>query len=78
MDAKHTEKQCTYCGKTCTNGQELVKHHKECTNIGTANSKCNKCSAMFTYQGLKRHKPNCHGGTTEDHECPECGEMFQS
>ena len=77
MEAKHTEKQCIYCDEILTNEQELVKHHKECTNIGTANSKCNKCNNMFTYNGLKRHKQNCHGDN-EAHECTECGETFQS
>ena len=77
MDAKHTKKQCTYCDEILNNEHELVKHHKECNNIGTPNSKCHKCSQMFTYKGLKRHKQNCHGGT-EEHECPVCGEVFQS
>ena len=77
MDDKHTEKQCTYCDKICNDSQELVEHHKKCNNIGRANSKCYKCSEMFTYQGLKRHKLNCHQGT-EEHECPVCGEVFQS
>ena len=70
MDAKHTEKQCTYCDEILNNEQELVKHHKECNNIGTANSKCNKCSQMFTYKGLKRHKQNCHGSNNKEYECP--------
>ena len=28
MDAKHSEKQCTYCDKVCNNEAELIKHHQ--------------------------------------------------
>ena len=57
--AKHEEKQCTYCDKMLSNEQELTKHLQECINIGVANSTCNKCNKIFTYQGLNRHKPTC-------------------
>ena len=67
MDAMHTEKQCIFCDKICINSQELVEHHKKCNNIDMANSKCYKCKEMFTYQGLKRHKQNCHSGTESMH-----------
>ena len=58
--AKHTEVKCTYCDKICDNESKMIEHHKECVHIGEANSRCEKCDKLFTYQGLKRHKQNCH------------------
>ena len=77
VDAKHTEKTCTYCDKVCNNEQELVRHHQDCVDQGVATVKCDNCQQVFTSFALKRHNPNCHG-KKEDHDCPECGEMFSS
>ena len=77
MDAKHDEKQCAYCDKIFSNEQTLTKHHQECIDIVVPNSICNKCNETFTYQGLKRHKPSCHGGK-KYLECHDCGEMLSN
>ena len=46
--AKHEEKQCIYCDKTCSNEEELGKHLNNCIDIGVPNSTCNKCKENFT------------------------------
>ena len=75
--AKHTEAQCIYCDKMCDNEGKLVEHHKECLHIGEANRKCDKCDKLFTYQGLKRHKHDCHS-VRNDYECPECSQICRN
>ena len=77
MTAKHTEVQCSYCDTMCDNEAELVKHHRECSHVGVANRKCDKCEELFTYQGLKRHKQNCHT-VQKYYECPECSQICSS
>ena len=76
MNSKHTPKTCIYCDKVCNTEVELIKHHKECIEIGLANNKCNKCDNKFTRNGLQRHKPNCHG--PKEFDCTECGQVFQT
>jgi hypothetical protein len=77
MQAKHTEKICLYCDQILNNEQELAKHHRECKDLGVANSTCSKCNEKFTAPGLRRHQKTCHGAR-EDLDCPECGMMFDS
>ena len=73
--SKHTEKTCIYCDKMCNNEVELIKHHKDCNEIGEANRACHKCDQVFTKNGLRRHSPNCHGPNKE-YDCTECGQIF--
>ena len=77
VDAKHTEKTCTYCDKICSNELDLIRHHEDCVDQGVANVICDNCQQVFTNFALKRHQPDCHC-KTEDHDCPECGQMFSS
>ena len=79
MQAKHTEQTCLYCDQIFNNEQELAKHHRECKDMGVANSTCLKCNKKFTAPGLRRHQKTCHGANVdEDFDCPECGMMFDS
>ena len=75
--AKHTEVKCTYCDNVCDNESKLIEHHKECVHIGVANNKCEKCDKLFTFQGLKRHKPSCHNAK-KYYECDDCGMILSS
>ena len=77
VQSKHVEKKCDYCENVFANESELGKHHKECNQIGLASKKCNKCNLKFTIQGLRRHKPMCHGNKKE-FDCPDCGMIFTS
>ena len=77
INGKHTEQTCLYCDKIVNNEQELSKHHKECTDMGVANSICMKCNEKFTVPGLRRHKGTCHGAK-EQFDCPDCGMIFNS
>ena len=47
INSKHTEKICIYCDKVCNNEVELIKHHKDCNEIGEANRMCSKCDQFF-------------------------------
>ena len=75
FSSKHTEKICIYCDKVCDNEVELIKHHKDCNEIGEANRVCTKCDQVFTRNGLRRHTPNCHSPNKE-YDCTECGQVF--
>ena len=77
MNAKHNEKTCIYCDNVLINEIELIKHHKECVDIGLANKICLKCNQEFTRNGLKRHTASCQG-QDKDFDCPECGELFKT
>ena len=78
MNAKHTEKTCVYCDKVCNNDKDLTNHLTECVDkLFVANSICTKCNQVFTINGLKRHKTNCHD-QNEEFECQECGELNNS
>ena len=61
MQAKHTEKTCSYCDQILNYEQELAKHHRECKDLGVANSICSKCNEKFNVPGLRRHQNTCHG-----------------
>ena len=76
MESKHVEKKCDYCENMFINEHQLSKHHEECNQIGLASKICNKCNAKFTIQGLRRHKPACHGN--KEFDCPDCGMIFSS
>ena len=77
INSKHTEKTCLYCDKVCNNEVELIKHHKECNDIGEANRTCNKCSQIFTRNGIRRHALDCHVPNKE-FDCTECEQIFQT
>ena len=77
IEAKHSEKKCIYCDLVCDSEDDLVEHHKECNDIGTANKTCNKCSNVFTKQGLQRHQTSCQENK-KTFDCYECGELFPS
>ena len=76
VQSKHVEKKCDYCENVFENEHELAKHHEECDQIGLASKNCNKCDAKLTIQGLRRHKPTCHG--KKEFDCPDCGMIFSS
>ena len=76
INSKHTQKTCIYCDKVCNNEVELIKHHKECNEIGLANRKCDKCDKLFTRNGIQRHRGSCHG--PQEFDCTECGQIFQT
>ena len=40
VQGNHTEQTCLYCENIVNNEQELVEHHKECTDMEVANSIC--------------------------------------
>ena len=77
VQSKHVEKTCDFCEKVFINENALGKHHRQCNQIGLASKKCNKCNLKFTIQGLRRHKPMCHGNKKE-FDCPDCGMIFTS
>ena len=78
IEAKHDEKPCVYCEKLFRTESSLVKHHKVCTsNVGLADSVCDKCNKKFKDQGLKRHWAKCQDNEGE-FDCPDCGEIFES
>ena len=76
MDAKHNEKQCSYCDTVCDNETELIKHHIECIDTGVKYVSCKKCDQKFTNLSMRRHKEVCKGKLEFD--CPECGVIYSS
>ena len=59
VEVKHEDKECTYCGKLFTSKQVLVKHHKECVDLGIRTAKCNKCENIFTNFALEKDNDHC-------------------
>ena len=55
MEAKHSEKQCSYCDRMCDNEEELIKHHIECIDTGVQSVSYQKCDNKFTKFAMRRH-----------------------
>ena len=76
MDAKHSEKECSYCENMFRSEADLGRHQNECVQNGTMTTVCNKCDKTFTNFAIKKHIDKCDG--RQKFDCPECGMICSS
>ena len=78
MEAKHSQKSCTFCDKAFNSDPQLIKHYNHCIEYGNTVMKCKKCKNNFTRFGIKRHGETCTGKQNNVYSCSVCSKKGES